>query len=612
MCLSRQSTAPHLQKRTMRQTTRNLICAAALAASAPVFAAPSTHDGLTKLAEEMTYKTADLYPLTGTDLGLTAHDGDLNAPSEQARAAYVGLLKDWEKQLEALSRSAGPTMGLVDRDDAMLLKASLDSSLNELLVRQTDRKNYAASALDLTSAIFSQFLTLPIVGREGATAADVDKAWDAIVSRLSKGPAYISSGQELATQPGRLFGTVGSTSLGGVPDFLGGALTDAAKSQLAGRPAVLQSFIAARDGALAAVAQTKAYIDAHASSWPENFAIGRQAYNQILRKEQLLPFSDADIEAMARDELAHGWAEEGWLTSLSRKRGIPFGPASGGGLAPGGPALVGYYRDRIGELRKFVEEHDIVTMPSGLGTMEIVETPAFLQPVSPGSSMNSPMLFSKSTTGYYFITPPRSLADAAVSLDMNEDFDRDRIWSTAAHEAMPGHFFQLSIARRHPDFVRKIQFSGVFQEGWAYYGEEMFVRLGLYGEDLDPRLFTARWERVRGARAIVDVKLASGDWTFKQAVDFFVEESGFTREASEEAVSGIALGPGYVISYTVGRMQLETLLGKYMKRMGDRGSLHDFHDRLLSYGSVPFAVVEPELLADLDKPASAVREAANY
>jgi uncharacterized protein (DUF885 family) len=49
-----------------------------------------------------------------------------------------------------------------------------------------------------------------------------------------------------------------------------------------------------------------------------------------------------------------------------------------------------------------------------------------------------------------------------------------------------------------------------------------------------------------------------------------------------------------------------------MLRMGERGSLRDFHDRLLSYGSVPFAVLGPELLADLDKPASVVRAAANY
>ena len=67
-----------------------------------------------------------------------------------------------------------------------------------------------------------------------------------------------------------------------------------------------------------------------------------------------------------------------------------------------------------------------------------------------------------------------------------------------------------------------------------------------------------------------------------------------------------------MIAYTVGRLQLEELLAEYQHRMGERGSLHDFHDRLLSYGSTPFSVVAPELLADLDKPASAVRAAANY
>jgi uncharacterized protein (DUF885 family) len=59
-------------------------------------------------------------------------------------------------------------------------------------------------------------------------------------------------------------------------------------------------------------------------------------------------------------------------------------------------------------------------------------------------------------------------------------------------------------------------------------------------------------------------------------------------------------------------LQLETLLADYMLKMGERASLRDFHDRLLSYGSIPLSVLGPELLADLDKPASAVRAAANY
>jgi uncharacterized protein (DUF885 family) len=244
--------------------------------------------------------------------------------------------------------------------------------------------------------------------------------------------------------------------------------------------------------------------------------------------------------------------------------------------------------------------------------MAVVETPSFLQPVYPGASMNPPRHFESSTTGYYYITPPKSLDEAAARLDMNEDFDSDRILSTAAHEAMPGHFLQLSIARRHPDFIRRVQSSAVFEEGWAFYGEEMFVRLGLYGDHLDGRLFTARWERVRGVRAIVDPKLASGEWSYEQAVDFYAAQGGFTREAAAAAVAGVASNPGYFFAYTAGRWQIEMLYADYIRKMGVRGSLHDFHDRLLSYGSTPLSIVGPELLADLDKSAAQVRAAANY
>ena len=594
----------------MHKTTLALCLAGLLSANA--FAAPSTHDRLTGLAQDMVQTGARENPMRATYLGIAGMDGELVIPSEAARAANIARLNGWIRQLDAIKNAAGPSIALVDADDAKLLRAQLDERLDGLLVRQTDRKDYAAPALSLVDVVYTQFLHLPIPGRDDATAADVDRAWDDIIARLAKGSAWIEAGQKLVTHPGKLYGVVGQKEIAGTPDFLNGALTDAAKEQLAGNPAALQRFTAARDAVLATLAATSAYMKAHVDSWPENFAMGRAAYDQMLQREQLLPFDAKAVEGMARDELAHGWAEEAWLTSLSRHRKVAFGAETGGGMAPGGPALIDYYRERIAQLRSFVVDHDLITIPAWLGSMDVVETPKFQQPVSPGASMESPRLFAKSANGYYFITPPQSLQAAADRLDMNEDFDRDRILSTAAHEAMPGHFLQLSIARRHSDYVRKIQYSGVFAEGWAFYGEEMFVRLGLYGDDLDARLFTARWERVRGARVVVDVKLASGEWTLAQAAKFFEEQSGFTKSASEAAVAGYALRPGYVLAYTVGRLQLEQLLAEYQHRMGDKGSLRDFHDRLLSYGSSPFSVVGPELLADLDKPASVVRAVANY
>ncbi len=588
------------------------VAISSVAVSTVAVAAPSAHDQLVALAEESVATAARLDPIVATELGMPGQDAKLVAPSEAGRQATIARARALKRRVAAIAARPEVRASLVDTDDAKLLIAEADGVLDALLVRQDDRKSYAQPALRLTSAIFTQFLHLPVAGRDGATAADVDRAWADITSRLAAGPAWIEAGQRLVTRPGKLAGTVGARQLAGTASFLEGALSDAAKDQLAHDPAALQRFVAARDAVLATVAKSRATIAAKVAGWPNNHVIGKAAYEQMLRDEDLLPFGADAVEQMGRDELAHGWAEEAWLTALAQERHVSFGPQTGGGMAPDGAALVDYYRERIAELQQFVVAHDIVTVPDWLGTMAIVETPAFLQPVSPGASMNPPRLFEASSTGYYFITPPKSLAEAAARLDMNEDFDRDRIWSTALHEAMPGHFFQLSIARRHPDFIRRIAHSSAFAEGWAYYGEEMFVRLGLYDDDLDARLFTARWERVRGARAIVDGKLASGAWTVADAATFFEAQSGFTKEASEAAVAGIALQPGYVIAYTVGRLQLETLLAAYLRKAGDQASLHDFHDRLLSYGTTPFAIVAPELLNDLDKPASAVRAAARY
>ena len=594
-----------------RTTTGFALCLGLLA-SAAAQAATSTHDRLTLLSQDVVRTEARLHPMQATILGLPGIDGDLEVPSEAARATSIARLKGWAMQLETIRREGGAGISLVDGDDVKLLHAQIAGELAQLVDLQADRKDYAGPGLAVTGALFTQFLHLPVAGRDGATQADLDKAWADITSRMAKAPAYIVAGQRLVTHPGHLQAVAGIQQIAGAPDFLGGALTDAAKAQLAADPAAIERFAAARDALLKTLADTAAYLKAHVDKWPENFAMGKAAYDRMVREEQLLPYDSKDLEQMARDELAHGWAEEAWLKNLSVQRKQAFGAASGGGMAPDGEALVGYYRERIAQLRAFVEAQDLITLPAWLGQMEVVETPKFLQPVSPGASMDSPRLFDKSSTGYYFITPPQSLKDAADRLDMNEDFDRDRILSTGAHEAMPGHFLQLSIARRHPDFVRKTQFSSAFAEGWAFYGEEMFVRLGLYGDDLDARLFTARWERVRGARVVVDVKMASGEWTVAQAAKYFEDQSGFTKEASEAAVAGYALHPGYVLAYTVGRLQLETLLADYLRKAGDKASLHDFHDRVLSYGCVPFGIVGPELLADLDKPASAVRAAANY
>ena len=595
---------PRRSDSALRLLSFVLVAACAL----PAAPAPrTTTERLQTLAQTITYDWAKTHPLVATFLGLSDEDGHLDTPSEAENARDLAMIRGWESELASIPLDGA---SLVDVDDAKLLRAQLVGYERQYLVYKTYEKDPSAPSTAITSAIYVQFLHLPIVGTAGASKDDVVTAWQKIVERLAGAPAYIAAGNALVTHPGHLYGVTGAEQLAGASAFFGGPLTDAAKEQL---PADrFAAFVKVRDGTLAAIEKTKKNIDEHVASWPENYAIGRAAYDAMLHDEQLLPFNSDDIERMGREELAHGWTVQSWVEALATERGTPIGPVSGGGLAPGGAPLIDYYRARIAQLREFVTQHHVVDVPAWLGDIDVIETPKFLQPVSPGASMYSPLLFSKGTTGFYFITPPTSLAEAAKNLDANQDFDRDRILSTGAHEVMPGHFLQMSISRRHLDFVRKIQSSSEFQEGWAFYGEELFVQLGLFGDDLDARYFTAQWERVRGARAVVDPELASGAWSTDRAVQFFAHETGFSTGQAKAAIAGIALGPGYFISYTAGRAQLEALLAEYRAKAGARASLHDFHNRLLCYGSTPFSVVGPELLADLARPLAEVRAGAGY
>ena len=222
------------------------------------------------LAHDMTYQWAKLHPIVATQLGIPGYDGMLDTPSAAEDQRDLALIRTWQARLTAIPISGEP---LNVRDDAVLLRAQLTGLERQYTVYRTETKDYSAPGNAITDILFTQFQRLPVAGRDNATAADVHAAWLNITARLAKSPAYIAAGEYLVTHPGHLQGIVGADELAGTPDFFNGSLTDAAKAQL---PAAdFAKFMPARDAALSAMAQEKAYIDAHIAAWPENYAIGR-------------------------------------------------------------------------------------------------------------------------------------------------------------------------------------------------------------------------------------------------------------------------------------------------------------------------------------------------
>src|SRR5262249_47450776 len=150
------------------------------------------------LARDIVYSSAAMFPTQATQLGISGHDGELETPSEQLRSAYIDKLRAWRTQLAQIAPSNNPDITLVDRDDARLLDAQLASSLNALVVRRQDRKDYAAGANNLVVTIFLQLQFMPQAGRDGKTVTDVNRAWTDLLSRLVRAPRYISASEALA------------------------------------------------------------------------------------------------------------------------------------------------------------------------------------------------------------------------------------------------------------------------------------------------------------------------------------------------------------------------------------------------------------------------------
>ena len=147
------------------------LAAAALGASAQT----PTAARLTRLAQDFIATTAADDPIAATALGLREFDGKLAIPSEAARAARIVLLRGWKAEAEKIGHDAGAGATLAEAGDVRLLRAEFDSRLNELVVRESDRKDFAGPALRIVDALFGQFLHLPIAGRDGATQGDVDR-----------------------------------------------------------------------------------------------------------------------------------------------------------------------------------------------------------------------------------------------------------------------------------------------------------------------------------------------------------------------------------------------------------------------------------------------------
>jgi uncharacterized protein (DUF885 family) len=545
--------------------------------SAVVAETPSRYQiALIGLSKSYTYWNFEQYPTSATDAGVHTYDARLADYSAATQRAQMVRLRAYRNQLAALQPTGGTDAHA--RVDYLLIRSNIEGDWWGRVVLRGLQRNPSIYEGECSNGIFS------IVKRQ--YASDEVRVRSAI-ARLRACPRVLEQGKANLTETVREFAQIASDDIRDGDSLYTTTLDEIAKDT---SPATRQDLAQAQGVALRALHAYRAWLDSRMSSFHAGgFAVGRKQYDWYLRRVLLLPFDSRRIAQLGQIELARDRALEMWENARDAQLPAPTPPPTFSTKEQ----FLAYYESSLSKLIAFINAHQIVTIPSYIGAFHIVEVPKALAATYPGGFMNPAPEFGDDHSGFYFVP------DFAAS---NQSFfvqqARQSVLPLLGHEGIPGHFLQIAYGNHNADFVRHVQGDGVFQEGWAFYGEEMLMREGLYDDDPGARKQVIHLMRHRATRIGVDVGLATGEMTLPQAIAYFEKNAGIDEVTARGEATRFAMGPGQAIDYQTGKTQIETLIGLVQNREGSAFTQLSFHDRLLSYGSVPYSTVRYEWLGD--------------
>jgi hypothetical protein len=269
--------------------------------------------------------------------------------------------------------------------------------------------------------------------------------------------------------------------------------------------------------------------------------------------------------------------------------------------------LLDAFRDTFDGLTKFINDKSIITIPSPVRPI-LEETPPFMRATT-FASMDTPGPFeTQAREAYFNVTLPEASWDKKRTDEFMAQFSFPVITVVAVHEAYPGHYIQFLWMQQIHDRVRKLLGANTNVEGWAHYCEQMMLDEGL-AQSLFPsdgrqqkllRLGQLQDALLRNARFIVGIKLHTGQFTFDQAVDFFVKE-GYQSRAVGTVEAKRGTGDPTYLYYTLGKLQIQKLRADVAAKQGGAFNLKQFHDSFMQQGFAPIKIVRHAMLQD-DSP----------
>jgi len=362
----------------------------------------------------------------------------------------------------------------------------------------------------------------------------------------------------------------------------------------AGAPGWSDADRAAIAGARAAVAGWLAFLrDELPKRQKGDWAIGEAAYDQMLRREYLLPYDSEALWKLGWDAFARTEREladlaktidpsKTWLQIANEVKEDQPEPGR----------MLEAHQQWVDRARAHIRSKHLIPIPwkERVEVVPLSGQAAYYGTFSGARQPDAEGVF----VGHWRINPYDPAWDARTRRDYMLEHDWGVIIVTAPHETYGGHHVQGLYQLHNPRPLRRAFGNPVFTEGWGLYNEQLMQETGFFpSERIHLRQLQLRLWRV--ARVVWDVGVHTGRMSFEDAVRLLTDRVGFLRWAAEKEVEASVGEPGYRIAYYVGMNEILRMREEYRRRTGDRFTLADFHRRLLEVGNMPPALMREGL-----------------
>ena len=343
-------------------------------------------------------------------------------------------------------------------------------------------------------------------------------------------------------------------------------------------------FKQATEKAIAALELYQSWLQQNLDKMPTNAAVGRANYEFFLNQVALLPYTPEQLFAISAQEWARAVSFEGY--ERVRNQGLPELKIA----ANLEDEIRKSQRDELA-IRKFLEDRGLLTVPPEMRHYTLRSMPGYLEALGDFGELDDFTGPSRlNGDGVRWISPPAPNLGyfwLATAKDVRPDM---------VHEGVPGHYFQMCLSWRHEDPIRRHYYDSGANEGLGFYAEEMMLQVGLFDDSPRTREIIYNFMRLRALRVEVDVKLALGTFSLKQAADYLAQHVPMDQKTAEAEAALFATTPGQAISYQIGKNEILRFLADAKVTEGDKFSLRTFDDFLWKNGNVPIALLRWEYL----------------